>query len=172
MTGSVLLLVLLGSMVLGRSGRSPARDARDTALRMRAMLEAALADAEVDGGEVVVRADAADGPRGARFLALAGPAGVTTDADPAAEWVALEGGVAWRSGGAGVDPLGAPTDGRVPGTVRCSPEACAVGAAGYAVYHVGHVRRAGAAWALVLTAGREVRLFRWDGAAGAWEAGS
>lgn len=171
-TGAVLLLVLLGSMVLSGGGRSPSSDARDTALRMRAMLEAALADAATEGGEVLVRAEGDSTGAGGRFLALAGPAGVSPAAAPAAGWVALEEGVVWRAGGAATDPMGAPTSGRVPGTVRCGPDACATGRAGYAVWYVGHVWRAGASWALVLGADRSVGLFRRDPASGRWEAGA
>jgi hypothetical protein len=171
MMAVLLLVILAGSMFLAAPRPSHQTEARDTAMRMRAMLTAALADAEADGGEVIVRADAlADSTRNGRFLALAGAPGVTTEDDPAADWVELEQGVAWRAGTATVDPMGAPTDGRVPGTVRCTASACQTGDADYVVYRVGHLQAAGVSWALVLTRERGVQLFRWDEPAAAWEA--
>lgn len=168
--GSVLLLVVIGSMLLAGSRPAPRSDARDAALRIRGMLVAALAEAEAEGGEVLVRAESGPaGTRTGRFLALAGPPGVVPADDPSAGWVALEEGVAWRAGTATVDPMGAATDGRVPGTVRCTAEACGTGDGDYTVYFIGHVRRAQVAWALVLTREREVQLFEWNAVDHRWE---
>lgn len=169
MMGSILLVIAIGSMMYAAPRPSPQRDAGEAARRMRAMLVAALADAELEGGEVVVRADAeASATRSGRFLALAGPAGVTEADDPAADWVELSGGVVWRAGTAAFDPMGTATDGRVPGTVRCSSESCETGTAEYVTYFVGHSRGARVSWALVLTREREVQLFRWDHPSSTW----
>lgn len=170
MTAALLLLIVAGSMFLAAPRPSRQAEARDTALRVRALLSAALADAEVSGGEVVVRAEAgADSTRAGRFLALAGPVGVTPQDDPNADWIEFEDGVAWRAGTAGTDPLGAATDGRVPGTVRCSATACETGTADYVVYPIGHLQAAGVCWALVLTRDRALQLYHWNEGARAWE---
>jgi type II secretory pathway pseudopilin PulG len=171
MVGALLLVIALGSLGLATATRPSARsEAGSVALRMRAMLSAALAGADLEGGDVVVRAEA--GAAGGRFLALSGPPGVNPADDPAADWVELAGGVRWRTGTAAADPMGAPTDGRVPGTIRCSATACETGTADYVVYFVGHARSARVSWALVLTRDREVSLFRWNPASTAWEAGA
>lgn len=170
MMGSLLLVIAIGSMIYAAPKPSPQRDAGEAVRRMRAMLVAALADAELEGGEVVVRAEAApSGERSGRFIALAGPAGVTLSDDPAADWVELTRGVVWRAGTATTDPLGAATDGRVPGTVRCSAESCETGTAEYVTWFVGHARGARVAWALVLTRERDVQLFRWEHASSTWK---
>lgn len=167
--GAVLLAVALGSMVYAPPKPSPDREAGDTALRMYGMLRSALAEAEVDGGDVLVRA--VSRPDGGRFLALAGTVGEAIE-ESGADWVELERGVLWRAGSAGTDPMGAATDGRVPGTIHCSAEACETGAVDYVVYFVGHARNPRVARALVLTRERDVQLFRWSSAAGRWEGGS
>ena len=170
MLGAVLLAIAIGSMVYAAPRPSPDRAAADTALQMHAMLRAALAEAELDGGDVIVRA--VPEPGGGRFLALAGPAGMDRDDAGGADWVSLERGVLWRAGSAEVDPMGAATDGRVPGTLRCSAEACETGGAEYVVYFVGHARNPRVARALVLTREREAQLFRWSPAAGTWDGGA
>ena len=171
MLAVLLLVILAGSMFLASPRPSGRAEARDAAMRMRAMLTAALTEAETNGGDVIVRAEATPGSaRNGRFLALAGPPGITAGDDPDADWVDLEGGVAWRAGTATIDPMGAPTDGRVPGTVRCTAAACETGSADYVVYPVGHLRSAGVSWALMITRERGVQLFRWDQQAGGWEA--
>jgi hypothetical protein len=166
--GAVLLAVALGSMVYAAPKPSPDREAADTALRMYGMLRSALTDAELDGSEVLVRAVSRSD--GGRFLALAGAAGEEIE-EGGPDWLELERGVLWRAGSAERDPMGAPTDGRVPGTIRCSAEVCETGAADYVVYFVGHTRNARVARALVLTRERDVQLFRWSPAAGRWEGG-
>lgn len=168
--GAVLLVIVIGSLFLAAPRPSPSAEAGDAARHMRAMLTASLAAAELDGGEVIVRADAVStGTRDGRFLALAGPPGVVPGDDPAADWVELTGGVRWRAGTATLDPEGVPTDGRVPGSVRCSAEACETGALDHVVYFVGHARGARVSWALVLTRDRDVQLFRWDATSNAWK---
>lgn len=170
MVGALLLVLAIGAWGLATATRpSPRREAGAAALRMRAMLGAALTSAELDGGDVVIRAVSDSADTGGRFLALAGPVGVVPGDDPAADWVVLDGGVRWRRGTATLDPMGAATDGRVPGTVRCSADLCETGAADYVVYFVGHARSARASWALVLTRQREVLLFGWNPAASVWE---
>lgn len=171
MVGVLVIVIAIGAWGFATATRpSPRREAAAAAMRMRAMLGASLADSELDGGEVVVRAVADTAQGGGRFLALAGPPGVVPADDPAADWVALDGGVRWRRGTATVDPLGAETDGRIPGTVRCTADFCETGVAGYVVYFVGHSRSARVSWALVLTRERDVILFSWNPASGAWEA--
>lgn len=173
MVGALLLALALGSLGFATATRpSPRSEAGSTVLRMRAMLSAALADADLEGGDVVVRAEAASGAAGGRFLALSGAPGVMPADDPAADWIELSGGVRWRMGTAAADPMGTPTDGRVPGTIRCTATACETGAADYVVYFVGHARSARVAWALVLTRDREVTLFHWNPARAVWEAGA
>lgn len=168
--GAVLLLIMIGSMFLAAPRPSPRPEAGDAARRMRAMLAAALAEAELDGGEVIVRAEAVEtAGRSGRFLALAGAPGVVPEDDPAADWVELAGGVVWRAGTATADPVGLPTDGRVPGSVRCSAETCETGAADHVAYFVGHTRSARVSWALVLTRDRAVQLYRWDAGSNAWK---
>lgn len=166
--GALLLLVLLGSMVLAAPRPAPGREAADVARQMRALLASALADAEVDGVDVVIRAEAAPGDgTGGRFRVILDPDGTGPGDDAPAEGLVLEGGVRWRAGTASVDPHGLPTDGRIPGTVRCTPESCETGG-DHAVYFVGHERRASVAWALVLGREREIQLFRWDDATHTW----
>ena len=168
--GAVLLLIVIGSLFLAAPRPSPRAEAGDAARAMRAMLAAALAEAELEGGEVIVRAEAeARAGRSGRFLALAGAPGVVPEDDPAADWVELTGGVVWRAGTASADPVGVPTDGRVPGSVRCSAESCETGAADHVVYFVGHARAARVSWALVLTRERAVQLFRWDAISNLWK---
>ncbi len=167
--GAVLLAVALGSMIYAAPKPSPDREAGDAALRMYGMLRGALTDAELNGGEVLIRALA--GPDGGRFLAVAVAAGDEIE-EGGADWVELERGVLWRAGSAASDPMRTPTDGRVPGTIRCSAESCETGAADYVVYFVGHARNARVARALVLTRERDVQLFRWSPSAGRWEGGS
>ncbi|HEX8695579.1 MAG TPA: hypothetical protein VF746_24410 [Longimicrobium sp.] len=170
MMGALLLVIVIGSLFLAAPRPSPRAEAGDAARRIRAMLTAALAEAELDGGEVIVRAEAvaAEG-RSGRFLALSGPPGVMPEDDPAADWVELADGVVWRAGTASADPAGVPTDGRVPGSVRCTAEACETGAADHVVYFVGHARSARVSWALVLTRERAVQLFRWDATSNTWK---
>lgn len=170
MVGALLLVLAIGAWGLATATRpSPRREAGAAALQMRAMLGSALASAELDGGDVVVRAVSDAAHAGGRFLALAGPVGVMPSDDPAADWVVLDGGVRWRRGTATVDPVGAATDGRIPGTVRCSVDVCETGEADYVVYFVGHARSARVSWALVLTRQREVLLFGWNPASSVWE---
>ena len=171
MVGALLLLIAIGAWGLATASRpSPQHEAGAVALHMRAMVSAALAAADLDGGDVVVRAVSDSAQAGGRFLALAGPVGVMPADDPAADWIVLEGGVRWRRGTASTDPMGAATDGRIPGTVRCSSDSCETGDADYVVYFVGHARSARASWALVLTREREALLFRWNAATSVWEA--
>lgn len=168
--GAILLVILAGSMFMGAPRPVPEKQAGDAVRVMRAALEAALADSEAEGGDVEVRADAVrSGDPGGRFLALAGPQGVTVGGVPGAEWLELREGVVWRPGTADTDPAGVPTDGRIPGTVRCTAGECETGAADYVVYYVGHSRAERVGWALVLHRTREVQLFRWEHAAGAWK---
>lgn len=168
--GAILLLIAIATLMFSAPRPSPQRASGDAALLMRAMLSAALADAEVDGGDVIVKAEStpADEPAG-RFLALAGPVGVTPADDPAADWIELTGGVVWRAGTAAADPMGRPTDGKVPGTVRCTVDACGTGTPDYVVYFVGHSRSERVSWALVLTRERDVHLLRWSDRSQTWE---
>jgi prepilin-type N-terminal cleavage/methylation domain-containing protein len=169
----LVIVVLLGSRSLAAPRPSAQKEARATSLRMRAMLVASLAEAELVNGEVIVKAEAvAVGDTGGRFLALAGAVGVTPSDDPAAEWLELDHGQVWRAGSATADPMGAPTDGNVPGTIRCSAEQCETGDSPYVVYYVGHARAHRVGWAVVLTREREVLLFGWNPARNAWEAGA
>lgn len=170
----VLVIVgLLGSRFISAPRPSAQKEARATSLRMRAMVVAALAEAELENGEVIVKADAAAvGDVRGRFLALAGGVGVTPSDDPAAEWLELDHGQVWRPGTATEDPMGVSTDGKVPGTIRCSAEQCETGDAPYVVYYVGHARSPLVGWAVVLTREREVLLFGWNPARGEWEAGA
>ena len=171
MVGVLVIVIAIGAWGLATATRpSPRREAAGAAMRMRAMLGATLADAELDGGDVVVRAVADSAQGGGRFLALAGPPGVMPADDPSADWVVLDGGVRWRRGTATVDPMGAATDGRIPGTVRCTVDACETGLADYVVYFIGHSRSTRVSWALVLTRERDVVLFGWNPASAAWEA--
>lgn len=169
MLGAVLLMIAIGGMVYAAPRPSPQREAGDTGMRMRAMLTAALAASELDGGDVVVRAEGVKGELGGRFLALAGPAGVVAESDPGADWIELEGGVVWRAGTATTDPMGIATDGSVPGTVRCTSTSCETGRADYVVYFVGHQRSPRVSWGLVLTRERDVHLLHWNAQTNQWE---
>jgi prepilin-type N-terminal cleavage/methylation domain-containing protein len=169
----LVIVVLLGSRFISAPRPSPQKEARATALRMRAMLVAALSQAELEHGEVIVKAEAAPtGDIRGRFLALAGSVGVTPTDDPVADWIELDHGQIWRSGSATLDPMGVPTDGKVPGTIRCSAEQCETGDGAYVVYYVGHFRSPFVGWSVVLTRDREVLLFGWNPVRAAWEAGA
>jgi prepilin-type N-terminal cleavage/methylation domain-containing protein len=171
MLAVLLLVVILASQFLSAPRPSGARAAGDAAAQIRAMLTAALANADLEGSDVVIRADPdSTASRSGRFIAWEGPPGVAVPTDTLAGWVDLQEGVAWRAGTAALDPMGVPTDGKVPGTVRCTAAECETGAADYVVYYVGHVRATAASWALVLTRSRTVVLYRWDPARSAWEA--
>lgn len=172
MVGVLVIVLSIGAWGLATTTRpSAAGESRSTALRMRTMLVSALATADLEGGDVVVRAvaDTMNGP--GRFLAVAGPVGVAPEDDPGADWVLLERGVRWRKGSATVDPMGASTDGRVPGTVRCSGRSCETGSTEYVVYYIGHARSDRVAWGLVLTRDRDVMLFTWNSASEEWQPG-
>jgi prepilin-type N-terminal cleavage/methylation domain-containing protein len=166
---ALVLVALAGSWFLNAPRPVPAYLAGDVARRVRAMLATALAEAERDGRDVEVRADASvAGDRRGRFRALAVPAGSAGADDPGAEWIDLVQGVMWSAGGAARDPAGAATDGAVPGTVRCTPAACETGGRDYVVYYIGHARAPRVAFAVVLTRGRDVWLYRWDDATHTW----
>jgi hypothetical protein len=170
---ALVLLALLGSWFVNAPRPVPAHLAGNAARHVRAMLQAALAEAERDGEDVEVRVDAATaGDRRGRFVALALPPGATAADVPGAEWLDLVQGVMWHAGGAGRDPVGAVTDGTIPGTLRCTPTACETGEKEYVVYFIGHVRAPRVAFAVVVTRDREVQLFRWDSRTNAWRGDS
>lgn len=166
---TLVLVALVGSWFLNASRPVPAHLAGNASRQVRAMIETALTEAARDGEDVEIRIDGtAAGDRRGRFLALALPPGRTAADYPEAEWLDLVQGVMWHAGGAERDPLGAATDGRVPGTVRCTPASCETGVKEYVVYFIGHVRAPRVAFAVVLTRDREIQLFRWDSKSNTW----
>ena len=170
---ALVLLTLVGSWFLNASRPVPAHLAGNAARQVRAVLWAALAEAERDGEDVEVRVESgASGDRRGRFIAVALPPGATVADVPGAEWLDLVQGVMWHGGGAARDPVGAATDGTIPGTVRCTPTACETGEKEYVVYFIGHVRAPRVAFAVVVTRDREIQLFRWDSKTNAWRGDS
>jgi type II secretory pathway pseudopilin PulG len=170
---TLVLVALLGSWFLNASRPVPAHLASDAARQIRALLAVALTEAERDGEDVEIRVEtAAAGDRRGRFIALQVPSSSTVADFPAAEWFDLMQGVLWHAGAAGLDPVGAPTTGAVPGTVRCTPAACETGEREYVVYFIGHVRAPRVAFAVLLTRERDLHLFRWDSKTNAWRGDS